>query len=274
MAESVLVASTAHKLEQFLLLSKSAKGAGCAKLINDALAAPGVYVFGELLEMQNVKELSALPDFEPHYRLLSIFAYGTYQDYKENAATLPPLTPTQVKKLKHLSLVTLSERTRSLNYSSLQTYLDMPNVRELEDLIIDAIYNDVIKGKLDQKKEALEVEYAMGRDLRPNQSTLLLSVLSNWIATSEGLLTALDNKMNSINKEGREYMNEREEWDKKVDVMKSELKAAGPPKRGDEFDGFKFDGGVDRDRGRGGDYGGMDFMPEESGRRATGKRYV
>ena len=45
-------------LEQFVLLAKSAKGAAVVELINQALAAPGVFVFGELLEMSSVKEVS------------------------------------------------------------------------------------------------------------------------------------------------------------------------------------------------------------------------
>ena len=44
-------------LEQFVLLAKSAKGAAVVELINQALAAPGVFVFGELLEMSSVKEV-------------------------------------------------------------------------------------------------------------------------------------------------------------------------------------------------------------------------
>ncbi|KAG6912801.1 hypothetical protein DXG01_012029, partial [Tephrocybe rancida] len=43
--------------------------------------------------------------------------------------------------------------------------LDMPTIRDLEDLIIDAIYLDILHGKLDQKEQQLEVEYTMGRDL-------------------------------------------------------------------------------------------------------------
>jgi len=44
-------------LEQFILLSKTAKGAAAAELIRQALATPGIYVFGELLEMPNIKEV-------------------------------------------------------------------------------------------------------------------------------------------------------------------------------------------------------------------------
>lgn len=47
-----------NPLEQFVLLAKLTKGAACCDLIQHALEAPGVYVFGELLAMPNVKEVS------------------------------------------------------------------------------------------------------------------------------------------------------------------------------------------------------------------------
>ena len=46
--------------EQFLQLAKSAKGAAAVQLIKEALAAPGLYVFAELLHMPNIKEVSTL----------------------------------------------------------------------------------------------------------------------------------------------------------------------------------------------------------------------
>ncbi len=45
------------KLEPFLLMSKAAKGAAAAKLVQDATAAPGIFVFAELLEQPNVQEV-------------------------------------------------------------------------------------------------------------------------------------------------------------------------------------------------------------------------
>lgn len=56
----------------------------------------------------------------------------------------------------------------------------MPTIRELEDLIIDAIYLDVLRGKLDQKEQQLEVEYTMGRDLEPGKLEEVLMALQNW----------------------------------------------------------------------------------------------
>ena len=56
---AVSASSTAlAKLEPFLLLAKSARGAAAAKLISEATAAPGCYVFSELLECDTIREVS------------------------------------------------------------------------------------------------------------------------------------------------------------------------------------------------------------------------
>ena len=49
-----------NPLEQFVLLAKSAKGAAAVELVKQVLEAPGVHVFGELLDMPNVVEVSWL----------------------------------------------------------------------------------------------------------------------------------------------------------------------------------------------------------------------
>jgi hypothetical protein len=48
---------SAPKLEPFLLMAKSTKGAAAAKLIENATAAAGVYVFAELLDLPNIEEV-------------------------------------------------------------------------------------------------------------------------------------------------------------------------------------------------------------------------
>ena len=61
--------------------------------------APGVYVFGELLDMPNILDLETTPHV-PYLRLLTLFAYGTYRQYSENKADYPELTDImQVQKL-------------------------------------------------------------------------------------------------------------------------------------------------------------------------------
>ncbi len=59
------------KLEPFLLMSKSAKGAAAAKLVQDATSAPGVFVYAELLELPNIQEVCCPFWFHFHLLILS-----------------------------------------------------------------------------------------------------------------------------------------------------------------------------------------------------------
>lgn len=187
-------------LEPFLLMSKSAKGAAATKLIGDATSAAGTFVFAELLEMPNIQELGANEQHASWLELLKVFSYRTWADYKELSGSLPQLNPAQSTKLKQLSIVTLAERSRILLYSDLLAYLDLSSVRQLEDLIIDAMYQDVLKGKLDQKEGRLEIEYTIGRDLEPGTAglELLLNKLRDWSDRTSGVIKALDVQIKTI----------------------------------------------------------------------------
>jgi COP9 signalosome complex subunit 7 len=71
-----------QKLQPFLLLARSARGASSAvEVIKSALSAPGVLMFAELLQSPSIAALSADPTGAPWFRLASIFSYGTYSDY-------------------------------------------------------------------------------------------------------------------------------------------------------------------------------------------------
>ena len=116
----------------------------------------------------------------------------------EHKDALPPLNIAQLIKLKYLSLVSLGSKKRAslallyctalcfsylvqiLPYSQLRADLELSTIRELEDLIIDAMYQDVLRGRLDQKEQQLELEYTMGRDLRPGQLDEILNALKAW----------------------------------------------------------------------------------------------
>ncbi|KAI0638941.1 hypothetical protein C8Q77DRAFT_1213665 [Trametes polyzona] len=204
----------AAKLEPFLLMSKAAKGAAAAKLIQDATSAPGVFVFGELLEQPNIQELAGNEQHSRFYSLLQLFAYRTYADYIQHKESLPPLSDTQTTKLKQLTLVSLAQDSRILPYDELQRALDMPTVRELEDLIIDAIYLDIVRGKLDQKEGQFEVEYTMGRDLEPGKIEQLLASLQNWASTTAAVLATLDNKLAELSNRTVTSKTMKEEYDR------------------------------------------------------------
>ncbi|KAI0327314.1 hypothetical protein GY45DRAFT_1257316 [Cubamyces sp. BRFM 1775] len=211
------------KLEPFLLMSKAAKGAAAAKLVQDATSTPGVFVFGELLEQPNVQELAGNEQHSRFYSLLQLFAYRTYADYIQHKDSLPPLNDAQIVKLKQLSLVSLAQDSRILPYEMLLRVLDMPTVRDLEDLIIDSIYLDIVRGKLDQKEGQFEVEYTMGRDLEPGKLEQLLASLQNWASTTASVLATLDQKLTELSTRSITAKKEKEQYDKAYQATLKEV---------------------------------------------------
>jgi len=154
-----------------------------------------VFVFAELLELPNIQELATSEQHAPFLSLLQLFSYRTFRDYLEHKNSLPQLNPAQITKLKYLTIVSLAEERHILPYSLLLEELQIESIRELEDLIIDAIYLDILRGKLDQKEQQLEIEYTMGRDLEPGKLEKLLEALKNWANTTANVLSELDQKL-------------------------------------------------------------------------------
>jgi COP9 signalosome complex subunit 7 len=75
-----------NALEPFLALSKSATSPRAAvDLINQATSAPNAFVFAELLHTPNINALKTSSDHSSHYKLLEIFAWGTWLDYQSTA---------------------------------------------------------------------------------------------------------------------------------------------------------------------------------------------
>jgi hypothetical protein len=68
-----------------------------------------------------------------------------------------------------------------------------------EDLVIDAIYNSLLTGRLDQQKQRVEVDWVMGRDVRPEGGVgALQASLSAWYDRVRGLIQQLDSRISEI----------------------------------------------------------------------------
>lgn len=212
-------------LQTYVILAGKSKGKACTAVIQQALSAPNVFVFGELLETPTVQQLAGTED-AGYLELLKIFAYGIYSDYKSKSSSLPQLTKTQVKKLQQLTIVTLSTTNKVIPYSLLQKELEITELRELEDLIIDAIYQGLVNGKLDQKQHNFEVEHAIGRDLKPEDIGQFIDLLSTWSAQSENLLKTIKEKIQHANIMNETEKKHKEDYEKRVETVKSSLKAA------------------------------------------------
>jgi len=53
-------------------------------------------------------------------------------------------------------------------------------VVRFKDTIIEAIYSDIIRGKLDHMASQLQVHYTIARDVPPQQMPHMTGVLEEW----------------------------------------------------------------------------------------------
>uniref|UniRef100_A0A182P5V9 PCI domain-containing protein n=1 Tax=Anopheles epiroticus TaxID=199890 RepID=A0A182P5V9_9DIPT len=173
--------------------------------------------------MPNIEELQDGPHAN-YYNTLNLFAYGTYRQYLENQPELIQLSPAMQKKLQHLTVVSLAIKSKCIPYNELLDELDIKNVRVLEDLIIEAIYADVIHGKLDQKNKQLEVDYAIGRDIRKGDVKEIASTLQEWSDSCETTLLCLETQINRANTEKQKRIKHKEAIDQEIANLKKAIK--------------------------------------------------
>jgi len=212
-------------MEQFTLLAKGAKGMAASELVKQALEAPGLYVFSELMDIANIKELQN-GEFKSSWNLLNIFAYGTLKDYlkQKDGMGLCELSPAQTKKLKYLTIVTLSEKDKCIPYTVLQEELQIADIRELEDLIIEAIYAEIIQGKLDQRRGLLEVDNTIGRDIKAEDVTTIISTLESWCDACENVLGSLQTQMDRANSEKVQKIQRKDQLEQEIASLKKTVK--------------------------------------------------
>lgn len=228
--------SSGANLLKYILLAKSAKGKGCVAVLQQVLANPNTYVFGELLEQPNVKAL-AEGENKLWYDTLTLFAYGTYRQYKENQKNYAELNDQLTKKLRQLSVVSIASVQKSIPYPVLLQELGLEQVRDLEDLIIDCMYAGIIKGKLDQHEQRFQVDWAIGRDIRPGQVEDMVKVLSAWCDRSEVLMKKISEKIQLSTFLHDQHAKELKEFDLRVEEIKSNLKAAMEADMAVDFEG-------------------------------------
>jgi len=218
-----LTNASVNPLEQFVLLAKNARGAAAVELIKQALESPGVFVFGELLDMPNIQDLMNTPH-GPYLTLLNIFAFGTFKNLSESVEPLPEVSEAMSRKLRLLTVVSLAETSKVLAYSLLMTELGLSTVRELEDLVIEGISAGVVQGKLDQKSSHFEVDYVIGRDIRKTDIGSIVSVLSAWCDNCDNMLRGIEGQVDKVNGERREHITHKASLDTKMNELKQQLK--------------------------------------------------
>ncbi|CAG0886903.1 unnamed protein product [Cyprideis torosa] len=261
-------------MEGFLLLAKTARGAAALNLTNQVLETPGIYCFAELMEMPNIRELANDPSTAPMWSLLEIFAWGKYCDYESHQSSLPPLNVNQLKKLRHLTIVSLSKenklfrsfslinlvvflnessttkdgdlkaefrnskaeigssvrrpRKTNIPYAELQAQVGCTTVRELEDLLISAIYSGVVRGELNPRERVFSVRSAIGRDVQRSELPAIMRTLEDWCSACEALLGTIDSQITTVNQKKAQHLAAKQALDDKVAEIRRNMKLHRP----------------------------------------------
>lgn len=129
----------------------TAQGLALESVINSILTSPRIFTFGEFLNLPNVV---ALGDANPHRKNLELFAYGTFSDAKKFQGTL---TEDHIKKLRKLTLLSLGSKDHRLSYHRLKEALNFTRDAEVEQLLIEAMYDNIIEGRINQKEKVFKV---------------------------------------------------------------------------------------------------------------------
>lgn len=191
---------TEKPIEQFLNTAKSLENhEKAAELILKVVDSSNIYSFSDLLELPLISSMENQPNYRKYFDLLKLFSYGTYQDYAVNKSKFPDLTENSLMKLRHLSIISLASKCRTIPYSTLSNSLDVNNIRELEDLIIEAFYSDIIKGKLDQANNQLEIDFAIGRDVTDEQINEIVNTLAAWCRNCDIALQTIETQIKQAN---------------------------------------------------------------------------
>ncbi|KAJ4415636.1 COP9 signalosome complex subunit 7a [Neurospora sp. IMI 360204] len=269
-------AKALNALEPFIALSKSATSPrAAADLVTRATSAPNTFIFTELLQTPQIQSLASSDEFSPYLTLLQVFSHGTYADYTANASTLPTLNDDQKLKLRQLSLLTLvandgiatspsdddamhqeheQAQPPNLSYASLIRHLELSSARELEELVISAIYAGLVEGQLDPANEMVQINsVAALRDVPPRGVGGLLSSLQGWAGRCEATLQELEATMANLREEADRRATEEQEWNNKMSqLLEDEQKGAVPSSSSSSLPSSWFN----NNRGGGGDGAG------------------
>lgn len=178
--------SMSESLASFCTLAQGQEGLALVFLIEKVLSSPKIYTFGEFLSLPNVSALSgdasaSQTDREKclqSYNTLELFAYGTYHDYINNKSNYIELSDIMQNKLKQLSVISMAETSKVIPYADLQEALEISEIRALEDLLIETIYAGLISAKLNQLDSVVRVQSTVGRDVKPQDISVLIEQLT------------------------------------------------------------------------------------------------
>jgi hypothetical protein len=91
---------------------------------------------------------------------------------------------------------------------------------------MDAFYQGILVGKLDQRHAQLHVMSTIGRDLRPDQMDETMDALMAWSQSTTALLEAINAKIDLVDASVTENRQQRDEYQIELDKVRQDVRAA------------------------------------------------
>ena len=127
---------------------------------------------------------------------------------------LPQLTPAQYTKLRELSLLSYVRYPHNLTYPKLMELLLIKTIPELEEVVMTAIYNGLLHGRLDPHGQRVAVtSVAPLRDVPPSDIASLQDILQEWSERCTSTLGDLERQIQGIKEDAVKRKKGQDEWE-------------------------------------------------------------
>ncbi|RKP12700.1 hypothetical protein BJ684DRAFT_16841 [Piptocephalis cylindrospora] len=147
------------------------------KVVGDALAIPGLALYGPLLRENKHS---------------SLLLYSWNLSVIEEKDQYPILTPPLAGKLRQLSLINLGKHRSNLRYEEVARCMGLSDTHELEEVMVEAMEKGLVKGRLDQHGQQFYLTQCLPREISLPETGELLSILRAWADRVDGRAQELE----------------------------------------------------------------------------------
>lgn len=203
-------------------------------LIKRSISQNGLFAFSEFKSLLTDRISSrpelATPLVQKWMQVLDIFSFSTWNDYLEfNRKTAEDsevdLDEAQSKKLKMMTLATLGAHDSILKYKQIESQLSI-GIDEVEAIVVDAVYEGLLTGKLDSKRQLIEVDAVYGRDVSFERLDEIGNLLEQWVHRTERVLAESEDGIQRLRKDAAERDSEIKHYNEEVAKINIKLNSS------------------------------------------------
>uniref|UniRef100_A0A914C1I8 PCI domain-containing protein n=1 Tax=Acrobeloides nanus TaxID=290746 RepID=A0A914C1I8_9BILA len=121
-------------------------------------------------------------------------------------------------------LTEMASQKKFLGYDELMKALNLSNNRLLEDFLINAMYEGIIQGKLDPKKQSVEIKnWSVSRPVSNEETSIMIETLSNWIDHCKTTIGVLNKEVERSNEQLKANKEKEKRIEEEVEKTRKSL---------------------------------------------------